>query len=95
MNPKEKILYLLREYEAGNYETEDFCNEYTQIFNIELDYDSLSEAEYESLEELSNFTARFSPFEEDLKIINVYYDEKQVREKTRELIKKLNISFKK
>ena len=91
MNPKEKLFYLLREYKAGNYKTEIFCDEYTQVFNIELDYDTLSEAEYELLEELSNFTARFSPFEEDLKIPNVYYDEKQVREKASEVIEKLNM----
>lgn len=91
MNPKEKLFYLLNEYKAGNYKTEIFCDEYMQVFNIELDYDTLSEVEYELLEELSSFTARFSPFEEDLKIPNVYYDEKQVREKASEVIEKLNM----
>ena len=91
MNPKEKLFYLIREYNIGNYETEIFCDEYTQIFNVELDYDTLSEAEYDLLEGLSEFTARFSPFGEDLKIPNVYYDEKQVRAKASEVATKLNI----
>ena len=89
MSPKEKIYYLIREYINGNYETEIFCDEYTQIFNIELDYDTLNEEQYKLLEELSVFTARFSPFEEDLKIPNVYFSEEQVVTKVKEVYNKL------
>jgi hypothetical protein len=89
MSPKENIYYLLREYINGNYEMEIFCDEYTQTFDIELDYNTLNEEEYKLLAELSVFTGRFSPFEEDLKIPNVYFSQEQVMRKIKEVYNKL------
>ncbi|HCA3781892.1 TPA: hypothetical protein MPE96_002879, partial [Listeria monocytogenes] len=45
-----------------------------------IDYDELSKEEYTILGNVSDMAARFSDSEEDLKLPNVYYSEKQIRE---------------
>ncbi|EAD6081424.1 hypothetical protein EDI40_14150, partial [Listeria monocytogenes] len=51
-----------------------------KIFDLEIDYDELSKEEYTILGNVSDMAARFSDSEEDLKLPNVYYSEKQIRE---------------
>jgi hypothetical protein len=91
MNDKEKLYYLVREYYFGNYTTEIFCDEFSIQYNTETNYDNLSEKEHKWFRELSIVTERFSPYEEDLKLPNVYFNEKQVKEKTKEVIEVLGI----
>ncbi len=81
MTHKEQLYYLIREYIKGNYETYDFCNQFTIIFNIEVDFDDLNETEYNLFSDLKYMTARFSPFEEEFSVPNPFYTEKQVKEK--------------
>ncbi|MCA1057601.1 hypothetical protein LCL96_01555 [Rossellomorea aquimaris] len=79
MNPKEQIYYLLNEYSKGNYDTKTFCDQFTNIFNIEIDYEKLSDLEYRLFNNLSKVTARFSPYDEDLIFSNVYYNEQDIK----------------
>ncbi|AEO04857.1 hypothetical protein HS43_09850 [Listeria monocytogenes] len=51
-----------------------------KIFDLEIDYDELSKEEYTILGNVSDMVARFSDSVEDLKLPNVYYSEKQIRE---------------
>ncbi|EAC5770568.1 hypothetical protein DIJ77_09160 [Listeria monocytogenes] len=51
-----------------------------KIFDLEIDYDELSKDEYTILGNVSDMAARFSDSEENLKLPNVYYSEKQIRE---------------
>lgn len=51
-----------------------------KIFDLEIDYDELSKEEYIILGNVSDMVARFSDSVEDLKLPNVYYSEKQIRE---------------
>ncbi|EAE9739205.1 hypothetical protein CC244_13660 [Listeria monocytogenes] len=51
-----------------------------KIFDLEIGYDELSKDEYTILGNVSDMAARFSDSEEDLKLPNVYYSEKQIRE---------------
>ena len=89
MTEKEKIYYLLTEFQKGKYDTNTFCDQFTVIYDTEVDYDSLSTVENELFNELSVITARFSPCEEDLKIPNVYYSEQEVKSKVEEVLTKL------
>lgn len=91
MTDKEKIYYLLTEFKKGNYDTNTFCDQFTVIYDTEVDYDKLSKIENELFSELSTITARFSPYEEDLKIPNVYYSEQEVKYKVEEVLAKLSL----
>ncbi|EOY2822964.1 hypothetical protein ACVU0Z_000102 [Listeria monocytogenes] len=64
----------------GEIEINTFINQFIKIFDLEIDYDELSKDEYTILGNVSDMAARFSDSEEDLKLPNIYYSEKQVRE---------------
>jgi len=89
MTAKEKLYYLLAEYQKGKYDTNVFCDQFTVIYDTEVDYDTLSKVENELFNELSTITARFSPYEEDLKVPNVYYSVQEVKSKVDEVMDKL------
>jgi len=91
MTSKEKLYYLLIEYQKGNYDANTFCDQFTVIYDTETDYDTLSKLENELFNELSIITARFSPYEDDLKMPNVYYSERDVKFKVKEILTKLQL----
>lgn len=80
MTYKEQLYYLLSEYIKGNYTTNDFCDQFGIIYNTKLDYDDLSNKEYDLFNKLTDITERFSPYEEDLKIPNVFKSETDVKD---------------
>jgi len=90
MTSKEKLYYLLEQYYLNKYSTEIFTDEFTTICNLETDYESLTENENKLLGDLCTITSRFSSDEEDLKIANVYYSERQVKDKATKVYLKLN-----
>lgn len=75
----------------GNYTSTEFCDEFTVQYDIETDYSTLNNKEHQCFSELSEITARFSYDVEDLKIPNLYFDEKQVKAKVNEVAEKLSI----
>ncbi len=83
MSEKEQLYYLIIEVLKGNYEVKTFCNEFTRIFDLEIDYKVLSKVEYECLNELADKAARFSNYEEDLKMPHVYFNEAQIIEEVK------------
>lgn len=89
MNSKEKLYYLLDKYIKGEYSTNSFCDEFTTVYDIEIDYDTLNEIEKICFSKLCEITARYSPYEEDLKIPNVYANDNEVRNKAISVYNKL------
>ncbi|HAB7184367.1 TPA_asm: hypothetical protein GYN32_07170 [Listeria monocytogenes] len=80
MTKKEQLYFLLNGLDNGGIEINNFTNQFMKIFDLEIDYDELSKEEYTILGNVSDMAARFSDSEEDLKLPNVYYSEKQIRE---------------
>lgn len=93
MTFKEKMYYLITSYLEGGYNTDTFCDLFTDTFNLELD-GSLREKEEQVFEDLRKITCRFSPFEEDLKIPNAFSDEQEVKDKVIEAINILGLTNK-
>jgi hypothetical protein len=89
MTSKEKLFYLLEQYYFNKYSTEIFADEFTITYDTEIDYDLLTEKENKLLGDLCIITARFSSSAEDLRIPNVYYSERQVKDKATEVYLKL------
>ena len=88
-NPKE-LYVLLDQYLNKKIDSNTFCDEFTYIYALKTDYEKLSAKEHELFKSLCDFTKRFSPYEEDLKLPNVYYNEKDIQEKAEEIAKLLN-----
>ncbi len=91
INSKEKLYYLIKEYLQGNYEVSIFCDLFSQVYEKEVDYNELNCNEHKLFRELSKMTARFSSDENDLRLPNVYFDEKAIRNKVIEILKTLNV----
>ena len=92
MTSREKLYFALEEFVNGKYKAEDFSYWFTVIFDQETNYDDLTDIEYSLFSEMEEMSARFSPFEEDLNIPNVYFSEKDLVNKALEvysILKKL------
>ena len=89
MNAKEQLYYLLEHYHIGNYTTDVFADEFSRIYELELDYEALSNREYILMKELSEIAGRFSLPEEDLAIPSAFFGENDVRKKAEEIYLKL------
>lgn len=87
MSFKEQLYFLINGLLNNEYNIKDFCDEFSRIFNLEIDYDDLSEQEYDYFSNLSSIAARFSDDEEDLKLPNVFFDENQIIEETKKVKK--------
>ncbi len=77
---QEKIIKLIRNYIAGEIDTEKFCSEFENIF-MDSDEDGSINSEQEDLllGLYDNTIKRFSPYEEDIKLYQFYIDENSVK----------------
>jgi len=80
MSVKEQLYYLIKHVKLWNYDINTFCDMFTKLVNLEMWKEEFTEKETAAFNELNKYTSRFSPFEEDLKLPNVFYDEKAIKE---------------
>ncbi len=90
MNEKEQLYYLVIGLLKETYDVKTFCEEFTRIYDLEIDYGALSELEHECFRELSEKAARFSCCEEELKIPNMFFSESQIMDEVKILKKTLS-----
>lgn len=90
--PKERLYWLIELLQHNEIELPRFCDEFSYTYNIDLDYDELTELESEMFRNLTDVTSRFSPFEEDHKLDPKAFSKvEDVREMIKKVVNKLNI----
>jgi hypothetical protein len=90
--PRERLYWLINLFLKKQIETDKFCNEFHITFDHNADHSEFSVLENKEFGELAEIAARFSPFEEDLKLYpNVYCGERDVEEKINHIVQALNI----
>lgn len=89
MSEKEQLWYLINGVLDSSYDIKTFCLEFTRIYDLEVDYDQLSDQENSEFGDLCEMTGRFSDDEEELKIPQMYYSGDQILDKVRNLKQKL------
>ncbi|CAM3671104.1 magnesium and cobalt transport protein CorA [Brevibacillus invocatus] len=90
--PRERLYWLISLFVANQIETDKFCNEFHITFDHDADHNEFSSLENKEFGELAEIAARFSPFEEDLKLYpNVYCDEKDIVDKINQIVQALKI----
>ena len=62
-----------------------FCEEFSRIYDQELDYDKLNTVERKAFKELAEMTGRYSPYPDDIKKYKCYFDDEQIENKAREV----------
>ena len=93
MSVKEQLYYLIKHVKLGDYDINTFCDMFTNLVNLEMWKEEFTEKETIVFNELNKYTSRFSPFEEDLKLPNVFYDEKAIKEQIDIALKDLEIDI--
>ena len=80
---KEQLYYLINGVLDGSYQVKIFCSEFTRIYDLEVDYEQLSELEYKEFGDLCEMVGRFSADEEELKIPNMFFSEESILNKAK------------
>ena len=60
MTDKQQLMYLMRGLLSGKYDARTFCDEFTRIYDFELDLSLLTSEEAGQLGELCEMASRFS-----------------------------------
>ena len=66
-----------------SYDIKIFCSEFTRIYDLEVDYEQLTEQENNEFGDLCEMAGRFSDDEEELKIPNMYYSKEDILNKVK------------
>ncbi|AYB38245.1 magnesium and cobalt transport protein CorA [Brevibacillus laterosporus] len=91
--PKERLYWLIELLQQNEIELPKFCDEFSYTYNIDLDYDELTELESEMFRNLADVTSRFSPYEEDHKLDpKAFYKVEDVREAVSIVVKKSSLT---
>lgn len=88
MTYKEKLIYLIINFNNGKYTANDFCDLFA-VYHRDMEDEKLSNFSEKWLWDLSDMCYRFSDSPEDLSIPNVYYSEKEIKEYTKDFSAKL------
>ena len=83
MTEKEQLWYLINGLLNNSYDIRIFCSEFTRIYDLEADYEQLTEQENNEFRDLSEMAGRFSDDEAELKIPNMYYSKENILDKVR------------
>ena len=83
MTEKEQLWYLINGVLNDTYDIKTFCSEFTRIYDLEVDYEQLSEQENSEFGDLCEMAGRFSDDDDELKIPNMYYSKENILEKAR------------
>jgi len=92
MTAREQLWYLIRGVVNDSYEVTIFCDEFERIYNFETDNEQLSEQERSMFRSLSKMAGRFSEFEEDLKIPNMYFNKEDICKAAKSILQIENMS---
>lgn len=88
MTEKEQLWYLINGVLNDSYDIKTFCLEFTRIYDLEVDYEQLTEQENNEFGYLCEMAGRFSD-DEELKIPNMYYSKENILDKARYVKQKL------
>ena len=97
MTKKEKLYYLIEHYMLGDYDTQTYANELSDIVchsDVEEQENQLTSEECTLFRDIEKIASRVSCFKSDFeKYPGVYFTEIDIRKKTIEVCKKLNIKY--
>lgn len=86
-NDKRRLYQLMEMYLRGMIDGWTFCDEYYDLYSLELTDEDLSEREQIAFSELSKVTNRYTCIQEDLlKYPGTYYDDEALKQKVIETI---------
>ena len=91
MTEREQLWYLINGVLNYKYDVKTFCAEFTRIYDLEVDYDELSDEENAVFADLCEMATRFSDDEKELGIPNMFFSEENILEKVRCVKEKIGL----
>jgi hypothetical protein len=76
---RERLYWLLEEFQKGNMGTEVFCGAFSKTYNLEVEKDQLSEGEKVTFRKLFRKVIFYSPFPEERARIANYLGDDEIR----------------
>ena len=89
MSNREKLWNLINGLLNASYIPKSFCDAFSRIYDLEIDYDTLSEEEKCEFRDLSEMAGRFSDDAEELKIPHMYFSASEIINKAKHIKEKL------
>ena len=89
MTLRDKLWELIAALVNNACNIQQFCDDFSRIYNLEIDYKILSDEEKDQFGDLCDMADRFSDDEDDLALPNVYFSEKQIRDRAQEIYQSL------
>ena len=89
MSNREKLWYLINGLLEESYSPKTFCDEFTRIYDLEIDYDTLSEEEKCEFRDLSEMAGRFSDDADEITIPHMYFSANEIIDKAKHIKKEL------
>ena len=83
MTEKEQLWHLINGVLNDTYDIKTFCSEFTRIYDLEVDYEQLSEQENSEFGDLCEMAGRFSDDDDELKIPNMFFSEESILNKAK------------
>ena len=83
MTEKEQLWYLINGVLNNTYDIKTFCFGFTRIYDLEVDYEQLSEQENSEFGDLCEMAGRFSDDDDELKIPNMFFSEESILNKAK------------
>lgn len=84
-NNATKLYFIIDQYLLGKMSAWDFCDEFHNLYNLNIDYDTLSTIEQLVFNDLDDIVSRYTDIIEDLNNYpSVYYDERTLKQKVEE-----------
>ena len=90
---KKRLYWIIDKYLSEKMTSEEFCEDFYESYDLEIDSSKFSSIEEKAFDELSEIAGRYSDSEEDHKASGFFYTEKELRDKVIETKKKLNKSL--
>jgi hypothetical protein len=82
LSDKRQLCWLIDQYLFGKINGSDFSNELYKCFDLEINFEMLTQAEYEAFSSLARVASRFTSLEDDLvRYPGVYFTPEQLHQK--------------
>ena len=85
MAERDRLWYLINSLINGTYSTKNFCEEFTRIYDEEVDYNFLSYEEKQNFAEMSEMASRYSEDNSKLRFIDKYFSATDIIENAKEI----------
>lgn len=93
MSDREQLIMLIKKLACAKEPFEPKCDEFVIKYDLNTDYDALSQLEHRLFADLSEIADRYSNDPEELSWSNVYFTKEQIQKEAIQILTTLGIPY--